>query len=172
MSLVLNSDSIEETENIDTSKETIDYIKLILDDSYLQDRYLSWEEINEKRIRVLRRIFKNRMRKIEEEDHFFWKLSESMCEAAHIFPVYEIKKLPIEQWYMIADNNNWLNLPIQIHKMYDKHFVHFNESKNMVYNNPLYESQLKLIFNFSINHKLIVKNFDKKIPYIKMYNTK
>jgi hypothetical protein len=29
-----------------------------------------------------------------------------MCEAAHIFPVYEIKKLDLEEWRMIADENN------------------------------------------------------------------
>gem|GEM_PF-2900613 len=29
-----------------------------------------------------------------------------MCEAAHIFPVSEIKKLDLKDWYMIADENN------------------------------------------------------------------
>jgi len=64
----------------------------------------------------------------KEEEHVFGCLPKDMCEAAHIYPVKKIKKEhPIEEWYMIADNNNGLNLPIQIHKLFDKHKIYFSE---------------------------------------------
>lgn len=111
------------------------------------------------------------MRKFEETDQIFWKLSESMCEAAHIFPVYKIRKLDIKKWEMIADNNNWLNLPIQIHKMYDKNFIHFNNNWDIIFNNLEYKKQLSEIFCFK-KLKITTKNFDKKRKYINLYNTK
>lgn len=170
LQLALNSYDENETLEIDTSNDTDDYIKLILDKWYLKDEILEEECINDKRILVLRRIFKNRMRKFEETDSIFWKLSESMCEAAHIFPVYKIKEKNISEWYMIADNNNWLNLPIQIHKMYDKNFIYFNNKWEIIYNNEEYEEQLWNIFCLKKWLKIKSKSFNKKIKYIDMYN--
>lgn len=170
LQLALNSENEDETLEIDTSDESNDYIKLILDEWYLKDEKLEKEVINDKRILILRRIFKNRMRKFEENDNIFWKLSESMCEAAHIFPVYKIKEKNISDWYMIADNNNWLNLPIQIHKMYDKGFIKFNKTWEVIYNNKEYEEQISEIFSIKNWLKIKSKNFHKKIKYIDMYN--
>jgi len=170
LQLALTSENEDINLNMDVSKESEELIKLILDESYLKEKMISEQERDNKRINVLRRIFKNRMRKLEETDHIFWRLNESMCEAAHIYPVNKIRKRPIEDWYMIADNNNWLNLPIQIHKMYDKYFIYFDSNGNIRYLNPSYKEQLKILFNINNNLNIKSKNFSKKLKYIKMYN--
>lgn len=176
LQLVLISEEQSETLDIDINLKSDlkndDYIKLILDDSYLQNKNKTKIEIDKKRESVLRRIFKNRMRKFEEVDQIFWKLSESMCEGAHIFPVSKIKEKPINEWYMIADNDNWLNLPIQIHKMYDKHFIYFSNNWDIKYNNIEFEKELWEIFCIKKWLRIKAKNFNKKIKYIKLYNKK
>lgn len=174
LQLILTSENENETVDIDINlKKDLkndDYIKLILDKDYLINENKSEIEINKKRELILRRIFKNRMRKFEETDQIFWKLPESMCEWAHIYPVSKIKEKSINEWYMIADNNNWLNLPIQIHKMYDKHFIYFDNNWEIKYNNPEFEKQLWLIFCFKNGLKIKAKSFNKKLRYINMYN--
>jgi hypothetical protein len=75
LQLALTSENGVETLDIDISLQSDlkndDYIKLILDESYLKEEKLEKNIIDEKRISVLRRIFKNRMRKIEENDQIF-----------------------------------------------------------------------------------------------------
>ena len=90
------------------SKKRVDLINKIISDIISHEKFennikrnspeyeiqkkLSENELNEKRVQTLRRIFKNRLKNIRPSDHLFWKLPEDMCEAAHIFPVSEIKK--------------------------------------------------------------------------------
>ncbi len=123
--LILNKDNIDYKLNID-DKDYNSIISRILDETYCVDIFDESEK-DEKRVIALRNIFKNRMRKYKT-DHIFWVLSIVMCEAAHIYPVSEIKKEEKTKWYKIADPNNWLYLPVWLHKMYDKHLIYFDEN--------------------------------------------
>lgn len=159
-----------ETQEID-NKYKNDIIENILDENFM-----IWENpeiIKEKRISILRRIFKNRLRNIKPTDHLFWKLPEDMCEAAHIFPVSEIKKLDLEKWKMIADENNWLNLPIQIHKLYDSKKIFFDENWEVIFTNEIFKNSLSFMFSNKENCKIIKDILtEKRKKYIKMYNKK
>ncbi len=167
----LESDELnDETLNIDNSPESKDYINLVLSDNYklsIEDE----EEKNKQRISRLRRIFKNRLRNIKPSDHLFWQLPEDMCEAAHIYPVSAIKKMDKQNWYMIADENNWINLPIQIHKLYDSNKIYFNEKWEIIFTNKHYKDYLTTIF-CNISESKLKDNIlnNQRINYIKKYN--
>ena len=159
-----------ETEEIDLREEKNDLINLILDENYMI--WENEEKRREKRISILRRIFKSRLKSLKYSDHIYWKLPQDMCEAAHIFPVYEIKKLDLEEWRMIADENNWLNLPIQIHRLYDSKKIIFNENWEVIFLNKKYKEYLSEIFNFKkLNLQKSILNKERK-KYIEMYNEK
>lgn len=168
----LNSDNESETKEIDNREDIIWIIDFILSNNYKLDLQ-NEDEINNQRILKLRRIFKNRLNLVKPSDHLFWKLPADMCEWAHIFPVSEIKKLPLDKWYMIADENNWLSLPIQIHKLYDTYKIHFSENWDIIFTNIEYKKHLLEIFKKEfIESKIsskILNNERKK--YIKMYNS-
>lgn len=161
-----------ETREIDNSSDVWEFIDLILSSDYkleLKDE----KEKNTQRILKLRRIFKNRLREVKPTDHLFWKLPEDMCEAAHIFPVSEIKKLDLKYWYMIADENNWINLPTQFHKLYDSNKIYFDVGWNVVFTNDEYKDYLSEFFKWVWNYK-ILKNVlnEKRKKYICDYNKK
>ncbi|ATU05628.1 hypothetical protein BKN14_04245 [Candidatus Gracilibacteria bacterium HOT-871] len=159
-----------ETEKIDLGEEKNDFIDLILDENYMIGE--NEEKIKEKRISILRRIFKSRLKSLKYSDHIYGKLPQDMCEAAHIFPVYEIKKLDLEEWRMIADENNGLNLPIQIHRLYDSKKIIFNENGEVIFLNKKYKEYLSEIFNFKkLNLQKSILNKERK-KYIEMYNEK
>ncbi len=167
----LNSDNETETEKIDNSEDIKRIIDFILSTNYKLE-LKNEDEKNNQRILKLRRIFKNRLNLVKPSDHLFWKLPADMCEWAHIFPVSEIKKLPIEKWEMIADENNWLSLPIQIHKLYDSYKIHFNENWEIIFTNIEYKKHLLEIFkenylNSKIPNHLLNK---ERKNYINMYN--
>lgn len=167
----LESEEInEETQKIDNSSDVWEYIDLILSNDYkleINDE----KEKNELRIWKLRRIFKNRLRNIKPTDHLFWKLPEDMCEAAHIYPVSEIKKMDLRYWYMIADENNWINLPTQFHKLYDSNKIYFDESWEVLFTNNEYKNYLKLMFPNNNNYKIINSLLnEKRKNYIHKYN--
>lgn len=161
----------KETEKIDLWQEKDDLIDLILDENYM-----IWEKedrIKEKRVSILRRIFKSRLKLVKPSDHLFWELPEDMCEAAHIFPVSEIKKLDLEKWKMIADENNWINLPIQIHKLYDSKKIYFSEFWEIIFSNEIYKKHLWFIFSENKKYKILEKILNKeRKKFIKMYNQK
>lgn len=161
--------------NSETQKIDNQYKKDIVE-NILDENFMIWENpkiIKEKRISILRRIFKNRLRNIKPSDHLFWKLPEDMCEAAHIFPVSEIKKLDLEKWKMIADENNWLNLPTQIHKLYDSKKIFFDESWEIIFTNEIYKESLDFMFFWNKNYKILENILTKnRKNYIKMYNQK
>ena len=160
-----------ETEKIDLSNKKDYLIDLILDKNYMI--WENEEKIKEKRISILRRIFKTRLRRTKPSDHLFWKLPEDMCEWAHIFPVSEIKKLDLEKWKMIADENNWLNLPTQIHKLYDSNKIYFSENWEIIFLNEEYKNYLKIMFSEDKNYKILENILnEKRKNYIKMYNQK
>lgn len=166
----LNSDEInDETFKIDNWKENKEYIDLILSPEYkieIKDE----KEKNNERITKLRRIFKNKLRNTPPSDHLFRKFPEDMCEAAHIFPVSEIKKLDLKYWYMIADENNWLNLPKQVHDLYDNYKIYFDENWKVIFTNNKYEDLLKQMFwnnSYGILKDLLN---EKRKDYIKKYN--
>lgn len=169
----LESDEInEETYKIDNSSESKDYIDLILSPEFkmeLKDE----KQKNDLRIWKLRRIFKNRLRWIKPTDHLFWKYPEDMCEAAHIFPVSAIKKLDIKYWYMIADENNGINIPTQFHKLYDNNKIYFDEKDwKVCFTNEEYKKHLKDLFSQN-EYKIITHLLNsKRQNYIKMYNEK
>lgn len=169
--IALQSDETnEETKSIDTSEISKEIIDLIISPNY-KIELKNKEERNKLRVATLRRIFKNRLRNIKPSDHLFWELPEDMCEAAHIFPVSEIKKMDLNNWYMIADENNWINIPTQFHKLYDKNIIYFNEYNWKVnFTNEQYRKSLTEFFgnkNFKIINNLLNK---KRKEYIKMYN--
>lgn len=170
----LNSDEVnDETFKIDNWKENKEYIDLILSPEYEIQKNISEEQRNEKRVQTLRRIFKNRMRWIKPSDHLLWEYPEDMCESAHIFPVSEIKKLNIEKWYMIADENNGINIPTQFHKLYDNNKIYFDEKNGKIhFTNEIYRDHLKKLF--SQNEYQILENLlnNKRKNYIEMYNKK
>ncbi len=169
--LFINSEELNnETYNIDNSSIWKEIINFILSPNYkieIQDE----KQKNDLRIWKLRRIFKNRLRGIKPTDHLFWKYPEDMCEAAHIFPVSEIKKLDLKYWYMIADENNWVNIPTQFHKLYDSNKIYFDEKSGRVcFTNEEYKKHLKDLF--SQNEYKIIENIlnNERLGYIKMYN--
>ncbi|MGE4443948.1 MAG: MAG4270 family putative restriction endonuclease [Candidatus Altimarinota bacterium] len=159
-----------ETYSIDNSSIGKEIINFILSPNYkieIQDE----KQKNDLRIGKLRRIFKNRLRGIKPTDHLFGKYPEDMCEAAHIFPVSEIKKLDLKYWYMIADENNGVNIPTQFHKLYDSNKIYFDEKSGEVcFRNEEYKKYLKDFF--SQNEYKIIENIlnNERLGYIKMYN--
>jgi len=162
----------EETLKIDTSNEIWDFIDLIISENYKID-LKDEKEKNELRISKLRRIFKNRLKLVKPTDHLFWKLPEDMCEAAHIFPVSEIKKLDLKDWYMIADENNWINLPTQFHKLYDNNKIYFNENWEVLFTNIEYKEHLWIIFCWFEKYQIIENILnEKRKNYIHKYNKK
>ena len=73
---------------------------------------------------------------------------------------------------MIADENNWLNLPIQIHRLYDSKKIIFNENWEVIFLNKKYKEYLSEIFNFKkLNLQKSILNKERK-KYIEMYNEK
>lgn len=169
----LESNDIEQTKEIDTRDDINGIIDLILSPEYEIQKNISEEQRNEKRVQTLRRIFKNRMRWIKPSDHLLWEYPEDMCESAHIFPVSEIKKLNIEKWYMIADENNGINIPTQFHKLYDNNKIYFDENNGKIhFTNEIYKDHLKKLF--SQNEYQILENLlnNKRKNYIEMYNKK
>lgn len=162
----INNETFE-IDNSDVWKEIVD---LIISPNYKLDLN-DEKEKNELRVSKLRRIFKNRLRKIKPTDHLFWELPESMCEAAHIYPVSQIKKLDLKNWYMIADENNWINLPKQIHDLYDDFKIYFDLNWEIHFTNEEYKKYLKIMFNNNWNYK-IIKNVlnEKRKNYIYKYN--
>jgi len=169
--MALESTDINETKEIDNREDIKWIVDMVLSPEYEIQKNISEPERNEKRVQTLRRIFKNRLRSIPPSDHLFWELPEDMCEAAHIFPVSEIKKLDIQYWYMIADENNGLNLPTQIHKLYDSNKIYFDQNWWLNFTNEEYKKHLSIMFNFNWNYKIInsILN-EKRKSYINRYN--
>lgn len=170
---ILFTSITSEEENSETQEIDNKYKNEIIE-KILDENFMIWETpeiIKEKRISILRRIFKNRLRNIKPTDHLFWKLPEDMCEAAHIFPVSEIKKFDLEKWKMIADENNWLNLPIQIHKLYDSKKIFFDENWEVIFSNEIYKESLDFMFSWNKNYKILKNILTKnRKNFIKMYN--
>lgn len=169
--MALESTDINETKEIDNRDDIKWIVDMVLSPEYEIQKNISEPERNEKRVQTLRRIFKNRLRSIPPSDHLFWELPEDMCEAAHIFPVSEIKKLDLQYWYMIADENNGLNLPTQIHKLYDSNKIYFDQNWWLNFTNEEYKKHLSIMFNFNWNYKIInsILN-EKRKSYINRYN--
>lgn len=74
---------------------------------------------------------------------------------------------------MIADENNWFNLPTQFHKLYDSNKIFFDENWIIHFTNEEYKKHLEIMFSYNKEYKVldILLNSRRK-DYIRKYNHK